>query len=55
MSAPGKSKLVSIGNYALLGSILGKGTFGRVELGCHKVLKTKVALKILFKAATKDP
>ena len=36
----------SVGNYALDGVSLGKGTFSRVERATHLILKRHVALKI---------
>ena len=39
-------KIRSLGNYALDGVSLGKGTFSRVERATHVILKRRVALKI---------
>ena len=39
-------KIHSLGNYALDGVSLGKGTFSRVERATHVILKRRVALKI---------
>ena len=39
-------KIHSLGNYALDGVCLGKGTFSRVERATHVILKRRVALKI---------
>ena len=39
----------SVGNYALDGVSLGKGTFSRVERATHVILKRPVALKIQLK------
>ena len=41
-------KIESIGNYALVGHSLGKGSFARVELGIHRYTKCKVFLWIYF-------
>ena len=38
----------SIGNF-ILGKTLGKGTFGKVKIGTHKITGEKVAIKILLK------
>ena len=39
-------KIRSLGNYAVDGVSLGKGTFSRVERATHVILKRRVALKI---------
>ena len=38
----------TIGNF-ILGKSLGKGTFGKVKIGTHKITGEKVAIKILLK------
>ena len=48
-------EIVSIGNYLLDHTSLGKGTFAKVELATHTLLDRKVALKIIIKSKIKDP
>jgi 5'-AMP-activated protein kinase catalytic alpha subunit len=47
------SKQQSIGNYEI-GKTIGRGTFGKVKLGTHKLTTEKVAVKILEKDRIKD-
>jgi len=46
-SRPQFRRLVRVGNYNFSRTILGKGTFCKVILGKHSILKAEVALKVL--------
>ncbi len=46
---------MSIGNYKLSSTKLGKGTFAKVELAEHVILKKQVALKVVVKSQIRDP
>ena len=51
MTSSGR-RLVAIGNYRVLdsgSSTLGKGSFARVERAKHCLLKTHVALKVIYR------
>ena len=41
-------KIDSIGNYAMVGHTLGKGSFARVELAVHRYTKLKVIWHLRF-------
>ena len=45
----------SIGNYKLAPTTLGKGSFGKVVLADHVILKKQVALKVVSLHKIKDP
>ena len=47
-------KLVSIGNYSLVGHCLGKGSFASVERSNHVIIKKEVALKVMKKKEITD-
>ena len=45
----------SIGNYKLTTTTLGKGSFSKVALADHVILKKQVALKVVTLSKIKDP
>ena len=45
----------SIGNYKLTTTTLGKGSFSKVVLADHVILKKQVALKVVTLSKIKDP
>ena len=53
--APNIQRLAAIGNYQLSPLVLGKGSFSRVVLAHHVLLKKKVALKVITRSEIKDP
>ena len=50
-----KKKITEVGNYKLMSLKLGEGATSRVELAHHKILGTKVAMKILSLKDIEDP
>ena len=53
--APNIQRLAAIGNYQLSPLVLGKGSFSRVVLAHHVLLKKQVALKVITRSEIKDP
>ena len=48
-------KLASIGNYQLMSSRLGEGSFSKVELVNHMILNKRLALKVINMGEIEDP
>ena len=53
--APNTFRLAAIGNYQLSPLVLGKGSFSRVVLAHHVLLKKEVALKVITLSEIEDP
>ena len=47
-------KIADIGNYSLTSKKLGEGSFSKVKVALHNVLKKEVAMKIIKKSSIKD-
>ena len=53
--AVNRRRLKSIGNYQLLSTTLGKGSFSKVKLANHVILNKQIALKVITLSEIDDP